>query len=240
MGGHPVPGPQPGWRITSSVATVLLLLLFNLLPLVGVLFLGWDLLLILLMYWLESGVVGIINIAKIARAEGASDASGRKVNGRPAAPSKAILIPFFVLHYGIFWVVHGAFVLLLPLIAGVASLIDVPGRPAGPVGPAFGGSAVTGPNLLLGLAGLVLVHVVSYFYNYIGRGEYLTATPVGQMFAPYARVVVLHVTILAGAFLVFSVGQPVLLLALMVGLKTVIDLLLHLREHLRAAPAAQT
>ena len=38
-------------------------------------------------------------------------------NGRPVAggaAAKATLIPFFVVHYGIFWVVHGIFVLTLP------------------------------------------------------------------------------------------------------------------------------
>ena len=29
------------------------------------------------------------------------------------------LIGFFVLHYGMFWVVHGVFVFLLPLFAGI-------------------------------------------------------------------------------------------------------------------------
>ena len=42
--------------------------------------------------------------------------NGFKVNGRsPSGTGKAALIPFFIMHYGIFWVVHGLFVLTLPL-----------------------------------------------------------------------------------------------------------------------------
>ena len=42
--------------------------------------------------------------------------NGYRVNGRPpSGTDKAALIPFFIMHYGIFWVVHGLFVLTLPL-----------------------------------------------------------------------------------------------------------------------------
>ena len=53
------------------------------------------------------------------------------------------------------------------------------------------------------------------------------------MISVYGRVVVLHVTIVAGAGLVGAFGTPFAALVLLVGLKTVIDLVLHLREHRR-------
>jgi hypothetical protein len=43
-----------------------------------------------------------------------------------------------------------------------------------------------------------------------------------------------HVTILAGGFLADSLGAPLAALILLVLLKTVIDLLAHLREHRKA------
>ena len=43
------------------------------------------------------------------------------MNGRPAISGRqAGLIPFFIMHYGIFWAVHGVFVLTLPLFGGWA------------------------------------------------------------------------------------------------------------------------
>ena len=69
------------------------------------------------------------------RAEG-DDTTGAaqwRVNGRPAsAMTRSSLVPFFVMHYGIFWFVHGVFVLTLPLFMGVT-----PGVDAGPLPDPF-------------------------------------------------------------------------------------------------------
>jgi hypothetical protein len=48
---------------------------------------------------------------------------------------------------------------------------------------------------------------------------------------PYGRVVVLHVTIIAGGFLIGSFGSPIFALIMLLVLKTVIDIQAHLREH---------
>src|SRR3954471_13716766 len=107
------------YRVGSSVGAVVALVVANAIPLVGVLFLGWNVWTILTIYWLENGVVGVFNVLKMAKAP-APEPPGRSAmlyNGRPVvggASAKATLIPFFLIHYGIFWVVHGIFVLTLP------------------------------------------------------------------------------------------------------------------------------
>ena len=83
---------------------------------------------------------------------------------------------------------------------------------------------------------LFLSHGASFLFNYIGRGEYLTASAMRQTAAPYGRVVILHLTILFGAFAVAALGAPIGALLILVGLKTAFDLLLHLRERRAAAP----
>ena len=57
-----------GWM--GAAAAVIALVLANLLPLVGVVFLGWSLLTVLLLYWLENGIVGAYNVARMALAGG--------------------------------------------------------------------------------------------------------------------------------------------------------------------------
>ena len=52
----------------SSGAAVGALIVGNLIPLVGVLLLDWQVGLVLGLYWVENGIVGIINCAKIGRA----------------------------------------------------------------------------------------------------------------------------------------------------------------------------
>ncbi len=122
------------YRVNSSAIAVALLVITNLIPLVGVLWLGWDLMLILALYWAENGVVGVINILKILTAEGASSSPSTmrwSVNGRPAGSlSRLGTAGFFTIHYGLFWVVHGVFVFtFIPAMTGIAGPGGQPGDP---------------------------------------------------------------------------------------------------------------
>lgn len=221
-------------RIGSTALSAILLVAVNAIPLVGVAFWGWSLMLILVLYWLESGVVGVLNVFKIALAQGGVGEQPVSVNGNQIiirltgmlnAAGRGALIGFFVMHYGMFWAVHGVFVFLLPLFAGLGT--------AGSAAMDFGPLPVDG--LLLSFMLLAASHVVSFFTNYLGRSEYLRVTAAGQMKSVYGRVAVLHITIIAGAFAVGFFGTPFAALALLVALKTSIDLVLHLRQHRRIA-----
>jgi hypothetical protein len=221
------------YQVGSSYAAVAALIIANLVPLVGVLWFGWDVWGILIIYWLENGIYGLFNVLKMRRAEGPEDSSpvaiadtrrrlnSFKVNGRsPTGSEKAVLIPFFILHYGIFWVVHGIFVLMLPLFAFT-----------GANGSPDFGTTLDPLAILLVLVGLFISHGLSYRLNYIGRGEYLRTTAIRQMFAPYGRLVILHVTIIFGAILIGVTGAPAAAIVVLVLLKIALDLGLHLAEH---------
>jgi hypothetical protein len=172
------------------------------------------------LYWLENGIIGFFNIFKIALSRApSSGGSSFTINGRPISPSnKEIRIIFFIFHYGLFWTVHGVFVFLF---FGMSSSSDL-----------FGGVGLRG--VAIAAAALFLSHGVSFFVNFLGKEEYLTVSPDQQMTEPYSRVVVLHVTILAGGFFADSLGASLVALVLLILLKTVIDLLAHLREHRKA------
>ena len=228
------------YQVGSSYAAVAALIIANLVPLVGVLWFGWDVWGILIIYWLENGIFGIFNVLKMRRAEGPEDDSpmaaletrrrlkGFTVNGRPPSGiDKAALIPFFIMHYGIFWVVHGLFVLLLPLFGAM-----------GADGAPDFGTTLNPLAILLVLVGLFISHGLSYRLNYIGRGEYLRTTAVQQMFAPYGRLVILHVTIIFGAVLIGVTGAPAAAIVVLVLLKIALDLGLHLAEHRNAPTVA--
>ena len=231
----------------SAPIAIVMLLVTNAIPVVGVLFFGWDLFAILILYWIESGIVGGLNIAKIALARGSRMPANVTVRGGDVstlAGMKAFAIPFFVMHYGIFWAVHGLFVVLfLPLITGSiagAGAVDRFG-----VGLPFGVASPLDPFrslplVALGAVGLTASHVVSFLVNYVGGREYERTNPISQMMAPYGRVFVLHFTIVFGAALISLVGSPIALLLILVGVKTLIDLGLHLREHLRLSGGRTT
>jgi len=222
------------YRVNSSAAAVVLLVAFNLVPLAGVLWLGWDLLLILALYWVENGVVGVINILKILRAEGTAPVPGWTMNGRPISErSPRAVAAFFSFHYGLFWVVHGVFVFtLIPAIASDPSL-----GPNGAIPAPLAGPNLDLGILALGAIGLGFSHGVSFWTNYLGRGEYKKLAPAQVMMQPYGRLVIMHLTILLGAFVSIFLGTPVgSLLVLIVG-KTALDLAFHLRQHRPMEPA---
>jgi Family of unknown function (DUF6498) len=58
------------YRRTATSRSAVLLLAANLIPLVGVVFFGWSLLTILVLYWIENGIVGFWNVPKIVLAQG--------------------------------------------------------------------------------------------------------------------------------------------------------------------------
>jgi Family of unknown function (DUF6498) len=234
------------YRVGSSYGAVAALLVANAIPLFGVLFLGWNVWTILTIYWLENGVVGIFNVLKMSRAEGSLPVGSgvvATVNGRPVAGSgKAILIPFFIVHYGLFWLVHGIFILTLPMFMafGGGGFFDGGGVFDGGA-PSEGGAGIASDPgaIAFVLLGLFISHGISYQLNYIGRGEYLRTSVVKQMAAPYGRLVVLHITIILGGMAIAFTGAPAAAVLVLVLLKTALDLGFHLAEH-RESPVIAT
>lgn len=86
--------------IKKSDRTVILLLINNLVPLFGALFLGWEIKNLVLIYWIESAVIGIYNVIKMVKA-------------RDEGIIKMFLVPFFIIHYSLFMGVHMAFIIIL-------------------------------------------------------------------------------------------------------------------------------
>jgi hypothetical protein len=190
-------------------ASSLALVTANLAPVFGVLALGWNVSPIMVFYWSENLVVGFYNVLKMRRAQGSVAGSNTSLDGRPVQQGdRRALIVFFIVHYGIFTLVHGVFVMV------------------------FFGAGSRGVFSELGLALLILSvsHGISYRRNFIGRGEYRRVAFTGLFWQPYARVIVMHLTILLGGTWAQANGSPVYALLVLVTLKTAIDLGLHLLE----------
>jgi uncharacterized protein DUF6498 len=207
---------RPTLRLSPSA---LVLVAANLVPLAGVLLFGWTVFATLLLFWVENLIVGAFNVLRMLVAQ--------PQNGAMWA-AKLFMIPFFTFHYGMFVTVHGVFVLTL-FGGGFAGR----GFPT----PATYVHAVQVAGVAPAAWGLALSHAVSFAFNYIGSGEYKSALVPALMFRPYGRVMVLHVVILGGGFLVAMLGSPLIPLALLVVLKTGLDLFSHVREHAAMTPA---
>src|SRR5256884_6222289 len=198
--------------------SLLVLLLANALPIAGVLFLGWTVFPLVLLYWLENVVVGGYNVARLLLAQ-------------PREPAywagKLFLIPFFVVHVGMVTYIHGALVLALfgPRGTKPFDLLETvpPAIRANPLGWA--------------VASLVASHGLSFYWNYLRNGEYQRASLNALMMQPYSRVVVLRLPVLVGGWLVMAVGSPLPALVLLAVIKTAADLRSHQAERRKFAAA---
>lgn len=188
----------------SSVA----LIIANLVPLAGVVFLGWRVFDILMLYWVENVVIGVINVLRMAACRGRE---------------KGFLLPFFVLHYGLFCFGH---------LAAVTGLFSETFGTANVWQYFFGGTLddVWRSPLWLAITAIAVSHLFSFFNNFIGGGEYLRTSASELMQRPYGRIVVLHVAIIIGAALIQWLGSPVMMLAVLIAAKIALDLRLHVAE----------
>jgi uncharacterized iron-regulated membrane protein len=86
----------------------------------------------------------------------------------------------------------------------------------------------------LAVIAIVLLHV-SGLAQWLARTREALPPLKDLMGAPYGRIVILHVTLIASGFLVQALGAPVVGALMLVGLKLAYDLVALGREHRQAA-----
>ena len=201
--------PPEGWLTFS----VLALVVANLIPVAGAAFLGWELSDVMVLYWAESAVIGLFNIAKIA------------VIGRWAALFAG---PFFAGHFGAFMAVHFLFVYTI-FVEGF--------RGSGP-----SGSLSEVLSLFIGLwpalLALVVSHGYSFFANFLGKQEYRAKTMKTQMTEPYSRIVFMHMVLIFGGGLAMALGEPTLVILGVIALKIILDVKAHVKQRRSAGPGS--
>jgi uncharacterized protein DUF6498 len=187
--------------------SVVALIAANVVPLIGVLFFGWDLANLLILYWAESAVIGFYTALKIA------------IVGRIAAVAA---VPFFVGHFGGFMVMH--FLLIYSFfVRGIAA--------SGPDLPVPAALQRVFAPLSLSLATLFVSHGVSFFSNFIRQREYERTRVSALMTAPYNRIVLMQLTLIFGGWVVILTRNATAALALLVLAKTAADVAAHRKEH---------
>ncbi|MBP1921927.1 hypothetical protein J2751_000924 [Halorubrum alkaliphilum] len=192
----------------------------NAAALAGVVLFGFDLHTLLVVYWIETGVIGASIAAKIRRSEATDDPNelpdweyspmgggSRSVRELAGASNRTVLGQFLGT-YAVFWTLLGAIVISIPDdVAGID-----PGSPL---------------VVVAATVGLAATHVVSYRVEYLGRREYERTGPVALMIAPFDHLLVLFVTVWLGSIPVRLFGEPVGALVVMVLAKTYADVRAH-------------
>ena len=188
----------------SSIALVLA----NLVPLFGVLLFDWQVIDVLMLYWAENVVIGAINVLRM---------------GVCREGEKWFLIPFFIVHYGIFCFGHlTAVTAIFSESFGTGSawqyFFSVP----------FADAWRT--PLWMAIGAIAASHLFSFFANFIAGDEYRRTSVSKLMQRPYGRIVVLHIAIIVGAALIDWLGSPVAMLVVLIAAKIALDLKLHNSE----------
>jgi hypothetical protein len=190
----------------------------NLIPLIGVLVLGWDLPSIVVMYWIETGVVGLVNVLRIRKSLGLGhptvDPDGaveRSIVRAPTSGGWGLALTWLAV-YGIFWAILG------PLVIEIAN------------GGFYQGASQTGWTgasadvVAWGTLSLVGGQVVAYVLDYVIGQRYLTVSSFELLRDPFVRIFVILATITVGGAGIALIRSSVGFLAAMVAAKTIVEI----------------
>jgi len=194
--------------------SVIYLAVVNLIPLLGILFFGWSVQDILILYWCESGVIGLYNVLKMLFVKNIH----ANLTLFPGVIYRLFVIVFFIVHFGGFMFIHGLAILALTSPGNIIGMDYLPG--------------VLKP-LCFGIIGFFVSHGLSFIQNYLLGKEYLKSNLENLMFQPYGRVVIMHLSILFGGFIFVLFNAPVFLLVMLVVIKTTLDIIAHVKERIK-------
>lgn len=191
-GPAPVVADGSMWMLVATNVFVLVIALME----------GWRLIDVMLVFWIQSIIIGISYVMRIASLDRFSTENFH-INNRPVEPTpqtKWFTAAFFSFHYGFFHLIYAVF-----LFTG-----DY-------------GDPKLDWDLVICAAAFAVNHLYSYRYH---RQLDEQGTPnIGKlMFTPYARIVPMHLTIMLGA----TASGGVLLFGT---LKIVADAVMHQVEH---------
>ncbi|MBN1167210.1 MAG: hypothetical protein JXA44_08805 [Methanospirillaceae archaeon] len=205
--------------------SIITLLAANVLTIIIALLEQWDLGQTLFIYWVQSLIIGIFAAARIllyktefiTNSPDFQEFIREKESKNPKRTARAIktfMAGFFSFHYGLFHFGYLEFLSDFGLLGSV-SIID--------------------PYFLLACTGFILHHGYSFFYHQnfsTGAKEFLQET----FFFPYYRIIPMHGTIIVGGFIsiiamIFSVDLSMVILGFFLGIKTVVDIVVHRRKH---------
>lgn len=207
--------PREAWRKPPVMAVLAL----NLVPAVCVLWFGWSTGLLFLLYWIENVVIGVFQALKMIIASFTEGVGG-------VLGTTFFFVPFFIVHYGGFCLGHLMFVLMFVFMEQGGpnpEALDTPDQL-----PAFfehlGRSlGADGSGFALSLAAIVAVQAMSFFVDFIGKGQWRKDDPGELMGAVYGRIIVLHLTLLLTGLVLAEVGDPRLGIFVLAILKTGFD-----------------
>jgi Family of unknown function (DUF6498) len=181
------------------------LIIANLIPVAGVLFLNWNAKEVFLVYCLETIIIGLFTLLKMLITGLVVKKDVWQNQGAVTKQPFWFFMLFFLVHYGMFVAVQ------MGIFFGVSGIGDENGI-------TFFNFFSKWPSLLTNEAYIMLgVFIVSYGFrlttDFILTGDYKTSSLGYLMFQPYGRIFVQQVTVILGSmFLSFGAGKVFILI----------------------------
>ncbi|MBK6905452.1 MAG: hypothetical protein IPH04_22295 [Saprospirales bacterium] len=221
----PSPSRVTAWTIIAA----------NLVPLIGVLFRGWDAMEVAFLYWSETIIIGAFQVVKIlitreyvnSKALAITPEKDReemldnwqRQKGGVKLFMRWFLAAFFVVHYGFFIFVQGMILFSVLL----TSFID----------PELGGSGdlfkiaayfLEKPGIQSSLIAIGVAHLVHFLQGVLFEKSYLNGSIILEFIGPYKRIFIQQLVVIFGAPLILVLGAPAAAVIVLVLLKTWFDL----------------
>ena len=183
------------WQRAVRDPIILSGIFVDFLPVFAVLSFGWGAFELVFLYWIENLIIGVVTLVRIL-----ISGFGK---GQISSAIRAVFIgSFFTIHYGGFCLAHG--IALASLLGGMSS----DGMTNENIGATVTGSSFDGLPIILGC--IILWQIYMNVFEFFRRQEYLETDAQKEMFAPYGRIIVLHLGVFAGALALVQFGEPMM------------------------------
>jgi hypothetical protein len=193
----------------------LVLLVVNLIPLLGILWDGWDFFVLLLLYWSETAIITFWTLPEFIWASGFLS---------------VFYVPFFMAHISFFmWV----YLRCLHDLYGMErwKSLHVLGD--------YWGQVFSGTYFLVAFAALFISHGITTFLSYRDWDPF--EEPLRLMVAPYRRIFLMQAALLLMMVFAKALGSPKGGVVLLLVVKVFLDMAIHVRWNFKPlGPATAT
>lgn len=187
--------------------------------LIGLFFLNWKPEVVVIAYFLETIIIGIIHVFKMIivlwAGNGNTSTNNQVING-----NSGFMIPFFIFHYFFFIYVQSIFIFqffskLLNLKDNMFNVFSNYNY------------LLSQKNILIAFIGIAISNVALTYKNFILSGVYKETT-VSKIFGePYGRIIIQQFVAILAGFIMFLFSPSIFVALLLIIIRLVVDLKLQ-------------
>lgn len=199
--------------IARFSASLWVLIIANIIPVFGVIFLKWNVGPIMLLYWSETAIMLFFNVMKMLWAKGEIMPNQDTQNIKPAAKAdRRTMIEVFIIVYGAFVAAHGVFIVMIFFRINYERVLTT--------------------GFCAAFMVLFVNHAVSFKKNFINSDDYKRVSYI-QLFHPFmneppVRIFIMHITLIGIGIFTQAKDSPLYWLLILIAVKTCFELYSYL------------